>query len=171
MVYNGTNIPSSIIYTYKDKFFREDQSAEKQMNLCITADILEEQLARLTEQPEQRRPVRQRGPETQPRVFDRDRRLIHIGDVVTFLTLGRYYSTRGIVYRVARSGTTITTKDDRNNLITRAPRNMHIIEQLWYTRPCAIIIKCPARCSTKLRNHRWDESSQDQTRRKQVKIQ
>ena len=66
-------------------------------NLRITADIFEEQLARLTEQGDQIRPARQRGPESQPRVFDRDGRLIHIGDVVTFLTPGIYISTRGTV--------------------------------------------------------------------------
>ena len=75
-----------------------EEIQEQINNLCITADILEEHLARLTEQPEQRRPVRQRGPESQPSVFDRDGRLIHIGDVETFLTPGRYTSTQGNVY-------------------------------------------------------------------------
>ena len=72
---------------------------EKINNLHITTDILEEQLARLSEQPEQRRPARQRDPETQPRLFDRDGRVIHIGDVVTYFTPGRYNSTQGTVYR------------------------------------------------------------------------
>ena len=73
--------------------------------------------------------MRQRGPESQPRVFDRDGRLIHIGDVVTILTPGRYKSAKGTVYSVARSGTTVTARDDRNNAITRAPRNVRIIDQ------------------------------------------
>ena len=99
-------------------------------NLCITADILEEQLTRLTEQErDQVRPSRQRGPVSRPRVFDRDGRLIHIRDVVTFLTPGRYTSTQGTVYRVARSGMTITGRDNKNIAITRAPRNIRIIDQ------------------------------------------
>ena len=99
-------------------------------NLCITADILEEQLTRLTEQErDQVRPSRQRGPVSRPRVVDRDGRLIHIGDVVTFLTPGRYASTQGTVYRVARSGTTITARDSKNVAISRAPRNVRIIHQ------------------------------------------
>ena len=96
-------------------------------NLRITADILEEQLTRLTEQ--ERGQVRQRGPVSRPRVVDRDGRLIHIGDVVTFLTPGRYASTQGTVYRVARSGTTITARDSKNVAISRAPRNVRIIHQ------------------------------------------
>ena len=99
-------------------------------NLRITTDRLEEQLARLTEREEQTRPTRQRGPESRPRVFDRDGRLIHIGDVVIFLTPGRYTSTQGTVYRVARSGTTVTARDSRDVAITRAPSNVRISNQL-----------------------------------------
>ena len=71
-----------------------EEIQEQINNLRMTADILEEDLARLIEQPEQRRPVRLRGPESQPRTFDRDGRLIYIGDVITFLAPGRYTSTR-----------------------------------------------------------------------------
>ena len=76
-----------------------------------------------------RRPARQRDPGSQPRVFDKNNRLIHIGDVISFLTPGRYTSTKGTVYRVVRSGMTVTARDDRNNAITRAPRNVRIIDQ------------------------------------------
>ena len=61
-----------------------------------------------------------------PVVRDRDGTEILIGDRVRFLTRGLYSSRTGVVYKISRNGERVTSRDERNLSISRAPYNLQI---------------------------------------------
>ena len=61
-----------------------------------------------------------------PVVRDRDGTEILIGDRVLFLTRGLYSSRTGIVYKISQNGERVTSRDERDRSISRAPYNLRI---------------------------------------------
>lgn len=100
--------------------------------LRLAADRIELTIVRIQQEQEDQRAEdrtqpHERGRQLNPTVRDRDGEIIHQGDRVFFLTRGRYNSTSGTIYRVARSGYTVSARDDEGRTITRSPRNVRII--------------------------------------------
>ena len=62
-----------------------------------------------------------------PVVRDRDGTEILIGDRVIFLTRGLYSSRSGTIYKISSNGERVTSRDDRNRSISRAPHNVRVI--------------------------------------------
>ena len=60
--------------------------------------------------------------------LDHDRRIIHIGQTVTFLTRGRYVSTQGVVHRSSRNQERVFSFDSDGFEVQRAPRNVRIVD-------------------------------------------
>ena len=56
---------------------------------------------------------------------DKHKRKIYIGDTVKYLTSGKYSSTQGVVSGFSKSR--VTSTDDNNNEIPRAPHNLLLI--------------------------------------------
>ena len=56
---------------------------------------------------------------------DKHKKKIYIGDTVKYLTSGKYSSTQGVFSGYSKSR--VTSTDDKNNEIPRAPHNLHLI--------------------------------------------
>ena len=102
-------------------------------NIRLATESIEQAIHRLQEENERdddrTQPATERGLPTNPPTRDRDNQPIHYNDEVIFLTRGLYNSTTGRVYRVARSGNTVTARDDRGRSISRQPRNVRILRR------------------------------------------
>jgi len=61
-----------------------------------------------------------------PVVRDRDGTEILIGDTVLFLSRGLFASRSGVVYKISSNGERVTSRDDRNRPISRAPYNLRV---------------------------------------------
>ena len=59
-----------------------------------------------------------------PRVLDSESTEILIGETVTFITRGWLTSTSGVVYKISRNGTRVTSRDNLRQSISRAPHNL-----------------------------------------------
>ena len=101
---------------------------EQLERLQLTMQNIQETIQQLQNQ-EQDNQAAPHGPLTNPLAFDTDRRLIHIGDEVIFLTRGLYNSTRGTVYKVSRNRARITARDHQNRPISRNPRNLRLADR------------------------------------------
>ena len=89
-------------------------AAEHIVNLLQTTENRQD---RRTENYNHRHPV----------VRDSDGTEILIGDRVRFLTRGLFSSRTGIVYKISDSGERVTSRDDRNRPISRAPQNLKVL--------------------------------------------
>ena len=101
---------------------------EQIRDLRLAANQIERTLEQhLEDRERQAEENQERGPPTDPLVQDRDGNNIHIGDQVIFLTRGLYNSTTGIVYKVSRTGSRVTARDESDRSISRRPSNVRVI--------------------------------------------
>ena len=70
--------------------------------------------------------TRRHGPRSTG-VHDRDGTPICIGDEVIFLTKGLHTSKRGVVYKVSSNKSRVTSRDNKDKSISRAPHNLRVV--------------------------------------------
>ena len=96
---------------------RIEQLTKLYRQLVIDTEDIAQRLQRLKEN-------KRRLESNEPPVVDKYGTEIEIGSEVRFLTKGSYRSTKGVVTKISKKR--VTSKDNRNNLIVRAPHNLQV---------------------------------------------
>ena len=95
--------------------------------LKISISKKEQELLELRNQEKDlRTKTRKHGPGSTG-VHDRDGTPICIGDEVIFLTKGLHASKRGVVYKVSSNKLRVTSRDNKDKPISRAPHNLRVV--------------------------------------------
>ena len=107
----------------------EEDEQEEQRQLrerIISAEAVRVRRSNILEEDFPRRP-RTNYNEIHPIIFDGRGTEILIGDTIQFMSTGRYNSREGVVYRISRTGSRVTARDDRGRAISRSPMNVLVI--------------------------------------------
>ena len=104
----------------------EQEEQRQRRERIISAEAVRVRRSNILEEDFPRRP-RANYNEIHPVIFDGIGTEILIGDTIQFTSTGRYNSREGVVYRISRTGSRVTARDDRGRAISRTPLNVLVI--------------------------------------------